>query len=116
MCNTYVTSIGNSWIHMIHVGMSGKANAPVIADLSLLRVALSSSIRDISSTTTASKSVGYFSKSPLDLDPSRIVLIQVIISAEFLQEIRDLTRTLARDNLLSKLPRRHVEPESPSRQ
>lgn len=116
MCNTYVTSIGNSWIHMIHVGMSGKANAPVIADLSLLRVALSSSIRDISSTTTASKSVGYFSKSPLDLDPSRIVLIQVIISAELLQEIRDLTRTLARDNLLSKLPRRHVEPESPSRQ
>lgn len=101
---------------MIHVGMSGKANAPVIADLSLLRVALSSSIRDISSTTTASKSVGYFSKSPLDLDPSRIVLIQVIISAELLQEIRDLTRTLARDNLLSKLPRRHVEPESPSRQ
>lgn len=101
---------------MIHVGMSGKANAPVIADLSLLRVALSSSIRDISSTTTASKSVGYFSKSPLDLDPSRIVLIQVIFSAELLQEIRDLTRTLARDNLLSKLPRRHVEPESPSRQ
>lgn len=101
---------------MIYVGMSGKANAPVIADLSLLRVALSSSIRDISSTTTASKSVGYFSKSPLDLDPSRIVLIQVIFSAELLQEIRDLTRTLARDNLLSKLPRRHVEPESPSRQ